>query len=609
MRGLRIAASSLALLLAFGSGEVSAPWRIPAALAQQTVTVEKLSIETGLGTIRIPKLEAEGSSVSAVDIQQLFNATDWNVAAERVGAVSATRWTIPEVIFEQKLGQVNQTVTYKSIVLEEIANGRVGRMNVAGTDISSVLPDGQKMTGRMGAISATGVDLAASIRVMTTTASDPNAPLIPITESYVADGYEFGMGDLMQVKVGIISGRDFRMRPLSTPMTDLVKNLMSAVPANPGEQPTPEQQAKVMAMLPSIFEIYKAYAIGEAELRDMSISVKSPEPVSFSIARVGMKDFANARMGEMSVEGISMQKAGSDGGTFALGKFTLRGLDFAALLADLQTLMQSLPAPGSDPATPPPQLSPASFHMPHFDEIAIDGLDFDGMIKSDPADPTKQERLKMSLGKMGLTVRKWSNLMPTSFGFVIDKLYMEPDPADEKFAQMRAAGIDKIDMSFATSLDYDETAQRVTLENLGFDMAGVGKFGIKGTIENIPPETFSGDPAAAQMAMALAAVKSLDIEVTDGGAIALGLAQQSAATGMPADQLREQMAAMPIAALPQILGQSQEVMDLAQAVSTFVKSGGTLKIAASSLAGVGMLDMGNIPAIMDKAEITATIAP
>ena len=99
------------------------------------------------------------------------------------------------------------------------------------------------------------------------------------------------------------------------------------------------------------------------------------------------------------------------------------------------------------------------------------------------------------------------------------------------------------------------------------------------------------------------------VEVTDGGAIALGLAQQSAATGMPADQLREQMAAMPIAALPQILGQSQEVMDLAQAVSTFVKSGGTLKIAASSLAGVGMLDMGNIPAIMDKAEITATIAP
>ncbi len=199
--------------------------------------------------------------------------------------------------------------------------------------------------------------------------------------------------------------------------------------------------------------------------------------------------------------------------------------------------------------------------------------------------------------------------MPTSFGFVLDKLYMEPDPADEKFASMRATGIDKIDMSFATSVDYDEAAQRLTLEDLGFDMASVGKFNIKGTIENIPPETFSGDPAAAQMAMALAAVKSLDIEVTDGGAIAIGLAMQSGQTGMPADQLREQMAAMPLAALPQILGQSQKVMDLANALSSFVKSGGTLKIVASSLSGVGMLDMADIPGIMNKTEITATVSP
>ncbi len=591
-------------------GPAHAPWRAVAAQAQENVTVENLAITTSIGTIKIPKLEAEGSSVPASDIQGLLTSTDWSSVAAKISGISATRWRVPEIIFEQKMGELNQTVVYRDVVLEEISGGRITRMNLAGADIDAILPDGQKLTGRMGAMSATGVNLAAAFEVFLSTSSDPNAPLISLYDSFAADGYEISFGDVGQMKVGIMAGRDFRMRPLSTSFGDLMDKLMAAQPATPGTQPTPEQQTKAMEAIPALFEMYRAYSIGEVEARDISFSVTKPEAISFSLANVFMKDFANARMGEMTISGASMSKSGADGGTFAMGKFTMKGLDFGDILTDLQKVMAAMsPAQTTDPNVPPPTFTPADFHMPRFDEFAIEGLDFDGTIKNDPADPTKLQHLKMSLGKMGLSVRKWSNLMPTSFGFVLEKLYMEPDPADEKFAQMRAAGIDKIDMSFATSVDYDETAQRLTLENLGFDMASVGKFNIKGTIENIPPETFSGDPAAAQMAMALAAVKSLDIEVTDSGAIALGLAQQSAATGMPADQLREQMSAMPLAALPQVLGQSQKVMDLASALSAFVKSGGTLKIVASSLAGVGMLDMADIPGIMNKTELTATVSP
>lgn len=601
-----IAFSTLALP---ALGPAHTPWRIGIAHAQENITVENVAITTSIGTIRIPKLEAEGSSVPAADIQGLLTSTDWSSIAAKLSTLSAARWRVPEIIFEQKMGQLNQTVTYRDVVLEEIANGRITRMNLAGADIDSTLPDGQKMTGRMGPMSATGINLAAAFQVFMSSSSDPNAPLIPLYDSFAADGYEISFGDAGQIKVGVMAGRDFRMRPLSSSFGDLMGKLASVQPATPGAELTPEQQATAMEAIPALFDMYRAYSIGEVEVRDMSFSMTKPEAISFTIGNILMKDFANARMGEMTISGASMSKAGADGGTFAMGKFTMKGLDFGDILTDLQKLMEKMPAPGTTGAAAPPAFSPTDFHMPRFDEIAIEGLDFDAMIKSDPADPSKLERLKMSLGKMGFTVRKWSNLMPISFGFVLDKLHMEPDPADAKFAQMSAAGIDKIDLSLATGVDYDETAQRLTLETLGFDMAQVGKVNIKGTIENIPPETFSGDPAAAQMAMALAAVKSLDIEVTDDGAIALGLAQQSAATGMPAEQLREQMAAMPVAALPQILGQSQKVMDLANALSTFMKSGGTLKIVASSLSGVGMLDMADVPGIMNKTEITATVSP
>lgn len=500
---------------------------------------------------------------------------------------------------------------YRDVVLEDIAGGRITRLNIGGADLSSTLPTGETMTGRMGAISAAGVDLAAAIRVMTTTSSDPNASLVPLYDSFVVDGYEIGMDDLMQIKVGVITGRDFRMRPLSVSFSNLIAKLMSASPTVPGEQPTLEQQAKALEAMPAVLELYKAYAIGEAEARDISVSVKTPEPITYAIANIGMKSFANARMGQMSVEGLSMSKASTDGGTFVLGRFTMKGLDFGDLLADMQSLMATHPAATATGSTtpPPPVLSPASFHMPRFNEISVEGLDFDGRVKSDPADPSKPQHLKLSLGRMAFTVRTWSNLVPTSFDFVVDKLIMRPDPADETFAPLRAAGIDAIDASFSTSIDYDEAAQRLSLQKLGFDMAKVGRFNLEGTIENIPPEAFSGDPVAAQMATATAAVKSLDIEVTDDGAIALALRQQSAATGMPADQLREQMSAMPVAALPQLLGQTQEVADLAKALSSFIASGGTLRIAASSISGIGMLDMADIPAIMSKADVAATVTP
>ena len=143
-------------------------------------------------------------------------------------------------------------------------------------------------------------------------------------------------------------------------------------------------------------------------------------------------------------------------------------------------------------------------------------------------------------------------------------------------------GIDVLDMSLATAVDYDEAAQRLTFENLAIDMAKVGKIALKGTVEGVPPEAFSGKPEAAQMAMAMASVKSLEIEAADAGMIGLILAQQSATTGMPADQLREQFAAMPVAALPQVLGQTPQVAELANALGSFMRSGGTLIVPLGS---------------------------
>ncbi|MEZ5923037.1 MAG: hypothetical protein R3D57_01490 [Hyphomicrobiaceae bacterium] len=586
------------------------PWAVPVALAGESVTVENLVIETGLGPIRIPRLEAEDSSVSAADIQALLTSSDLASAADRIAQISAKHWRIPELVFEQKLGEVTQTVTYRDIVLEEIAGGRIRRMSASGADINATAATGEGMSGRMGTILASGIDLAAALRIMTTTSSDPTAPLTTIYQSFAVDGYEFKLAEQMQMRFGTIAGQNFRMRPLSIPLNELVQKLMAAAPATPGQPPTPEQQAKAFEVLPALIEIYRAYAFDEATGSDFAFSVKTPEgDVNFDMARFSLRNFADARIGELSMEGLAMSKVGADGGKFALGKFTMKGLDFGNLLKVVQELAETQQAIAANPDLADAPIPTPAFQMPRFDEISMDGLEFDAMVPKKSGNPGELEHLKMSLARMALTVGGWTEVMPTSIGYELDRFHMEPDPADQQFAQVRALGIDAIDLSLRTAVDYDAASQRLTLSDISFDMAKVGRFAMKGTVENVPPEALSGDPTAAQLAMMQATVKSLDLEIVDGGAIALALAQQSAASGVPADQLRQQMAAMPVAALPQILGQSPKVSELANALSTFVTSGGTLKIAASSLSGVGMLDMADIPGIMAKTDITATVGP
>ncbi len=583
------------------------PWHSAVAHAQETIVVEGISVDTGIGTLRIPRLEAEGSSVSAAEITSLLTSPEAAGSADRIAAVSATRWTIPEVVFEMKLEKLTQVITYRKLVLEEIASGRIARLSAAGADIDATLPDGRRMSGHIGALTATGIDLAAGVRIMTTTSTDPNAPLVTLYESFIADGYEIDMGDLMQIKVGRMSGRDFRMRPLSMPLSELFRKLIVLTPKTPGQQPTPEEQAKALELMPAMLEVYRAHSIGEAEVAGLTMSGKSPQgDFSTSFGRIYMKDFADARIGEMTFGDISIEGAGNH---FALGNFTLKGFDFGQLLTDLKTLIASMPAPAVA-ADGTPAAAPAfpGFSMPHFDEISATGLDMDLQVP-DPADPSRMQNMKLSLEKSAFLVKSWAGNIPASISYALDHLVVVPDPNDPKFAQVKAFGIDTIDLSARTDVTMDQEKGQLSLDEISFALAKVGRASMKGVVDNITAGIFGTDETARQIALMQALVRSLEISVKDEGGFGLLLQQQSAAMGAPAEQLREQYAATVPVMLSQMVGATPEIAALGNAIGEFLRKGGTLTVAASSLSGVGMLDMSDIPAIFEKADVTATVAP
>ena len=552
-------------------------------------------------------LEAEGSSVSAADIKSLLSGPDIGIVAEKLANISATRWSIPEARFEPADTRRAMAAVFHDIVLEDIVKGRVGRAHARGAESEAHLATGRKVATRIGAWTAKGFDIAALAQVVLGDSSGSTREHKTVYGHFTIENYKSNAADGSRFRIGRMTASDFQMRPLTTSFLDHFRELSSIAQT---ELPTtPEQQAKYAEAVQKSVDLIRAYAIGEIDTRDISIFEIKPEPTTISIDRIGVKNFADAQIGEMTVEGTHIRKNGFGAGNYSVGRFMMKTLDLAEVLNAFRMNTTAASSTANSAPNSAAQTIVPDFRMPHFDEIAIEDFYIDAMIRNGPAGSSSLRPLKLSLGKWALAVRKWSSTMPVSYTGAIENFVTEIDVPSQGLTPELAASLSTIELSLNTDVDYDEAARRLTIHNFSADLPKYAQIKIKSTIEDVHPEVFSPNSEASQRAMAFAAVKSLDVELTDRGAIAIGLAEQSARTGMRAEQLREQMAAMPIATLPQLLGQSQETMNLARAISAFAKNGGTLKIAANSLTGVGMSDLANIPAIMDKVDIKSSVVP
>ena len=597
-------AVAVGLMMGFSSGTPgSAPF--PSAMADAAqVGVDDITIDAGFGKYVIKHMEVEDSSLSATEIRDLFAGKGDGTLVERLSKLSAKSITVPEMRFDQSMGEIKQSITYRDGKIIGIANGKIGKVTFASAAMSSEIVAGQKISFSMGEITGADVDLNTAARVVTEKSTGPDMALQPIYGTFSAKDYKINFGPV-QMSVGSMTGDGIKGRPLSTPFAELMKHLPK--PPAPGERPSPDELKNIQAFTVSIFEMYTAFAFGKIEMADFVINSAGDPATNMpafgaSIARLAMRDFGDAKIGDMTMEGLDVRPPQ---GKFHLGKVSLLGLGFKESLKSLSEVMGKLAeAPAGAPLLPPPDFKPAP---PTLDEFNVADLDVDMMapapLENPSAGPTP---IRFSLAQYRLQPELDPSGVPRRLRQTIDHFKIELPANTPDLKAARAAGLGKLDLSSSFDASYDAKAQQLNLGALSWALAGQGSSELTGTLDNLPAEAFQGDQFVREAAWLGAALKSVDVTLKNEGLLERIIAISARKDGKSETETRSQLIAAAAVGIPKLLGDSPAAKALANAIAKFLADPKSLHIKATSAEGIGASDAISPDHMLDKVELTAT---
>ena len=682
---------------------------VACALADSAnVAVDDITLDAGFGKYNIRHLEATGSSLNSAELKALFSGKGSGSLDTQLAKWSAKDVVIPEVAFEQTIAGVNQRLVYSSVKLTDVVNGKIGSFSAASGHIASEFLPGQAMDVTVGSMTGTNIDVVSLVAMMTEKAISANAALRPIYESIAINGYTIKIPN-GEFTVGSVTARDVRGRPMTVPLSDLMKNLPRA--KEPGKEPTPEELKTMMTFVGSMFDIYGAFSIGSMEMRDFKGSVRgdpdnAQPPIEMSIARVGITGFANFKLAESTVEGITMtapngkfrigkyslkdvsfkdyieglkllfaKLAGNPGakppadmftimqaptfksfliadvdadftsaatpdnaettpehGHFALGRFSMtdfadaklgelalegadvvaptgklhlgklaiRGLDYKDALASFMGLMTEAAEPGLEPG----MMADVQLKLPRLGEFVISDLNGDVPATPSPDSPeAKPGHIVFSLANLNLTPVLADDGTPKSLLLAIDHYVTSVPPGTPGISDY---GVESMDLSSKIVASYDKAAQVLSIDKLSMDGAGLGAAALTAKIGNVPLEAFSTNKLMAEAALLGAVIKSLDVRVDNKGLFQKFVAMQAKQSGKPESEIRQTLIADAGVGIPQLLGNSPAAKTVANAIAKFLADPKTLRFEATSKDGIGASDAVEPDKILDKVDLKAT---
>ena len=562
--------------------------------------VDDITLEAGFAKFTIKHLDLTSSSLSGPEFKALLEGLATGVSAGSLAKLDAASIVIPDLAMEQTLGAIHQEAHYLNVRLTGIHAGKVGAYSIASATIGGEMATGQMVTGVMHGIGGTDIDLPELMRVFTETSTDASAPLKPLYGTPFVDGYEFKT-PLVDFSLGKATMSDIRGRPLTKSLADLPKTMPA--PKAPGQPLSPEEQKSVMTFMSSIFDLYGAFSVGAMDMRDLKITGHGDAehqvpPFSASISRMTMTGYANSRIGEMSLEGLDVTPPQ---GKFHLGKFSLKGFDFSDWLTSMSQLMQKMAADPAGAAIAPTDLP---MKMPRIEAISLSGVAAEYPMPTQTGDAPAP--MHLSLANLEIRPGLSPTGLPISFASTIDHLAFSLPPNLPNSDALGAAGIETVDLSSKFDAQWDEAAQRLTIDTAMIEAKDLGKLTMAVTADNIPPEAFTGDQFTREAAWLGAQIKSADIQLDNEKFLDAVIEAQAKQTGKSASEAKSELIAAASMGIPNLLGNSPAAKALADAVAKFIANPKSLHIAVSSSDGIGASDMAAPDQVLGKVDLTAT---
>lgn len=558
-----------------------------------TVVLDNVAIDLGFVTYRMAKIEFSGVNLPRAELAALFDKNATEPLAARLARVSAKQIAVPELVVEQQVGGERQVTRYRDMVFADVANGRAASVASAGSSFEIKDRDAGTVSGGMGRLTISDIDMAEAARIYSERAGGAVGPMKRIYGAFAIENLAFAADKGARVKVARIAGKDFAARPTKDSWVETMKTLGAAEKA---DKASPAEQQRMMGAFADLFE---AMQVGSMEATGIEISDADAKEGSGRIARIAYTGGA-AGPSDLRVEGMEI---GAKDGKAKIGLIAFTGFSFGPTFSELRAL-------GDKPMK---DLDMDSLRrlIPTIGTIRFSGLDFD--VPNEASKEAKPENIKFSVKDIEVTADKPLNGIPTNIRVGVQSFHM-PLPADTKEEGLKdlvALGYRALDLSWLTAASWNEQGNELLLREISASGAGMGSVSLRGTIGGVGKDVFNTDSAVALVALLGATVKNAQLTIENGGLFEKLVEQEAKKQNKSAADLRREFGVAAAVAIPAMLGNSGQAKAIGQAVAKFVAKPGKLSIAARTKdpAGLGVADLASIGepgAILDKLEVTAT---
>ncbi len=535
------------LLAAFFSSGASDPGN---------VAVDDIAIDFKDISVRIPRLVAEGTPLTAREIAGVFKAGDVQSLDGRLARFSASSLSIPEIRIQFQSGGRETKLVYRDVSFENIVAGQAGAMRAAALDEVLSGAGGGPTEAHFSGIVVKNVDLRQIAHVALTPRTDQKETPKPLeAEASIESGSVIFPDADLSLRFGRVSAAGLRARALAEPPLRLM------------ETPSTEQSDASVelgtATALTVVDALGSFEAGTLEARDLSLSgLSAPEkkPFRVTIGSAALTRLANGASEEGKIWNFSLDSA--DGGHVAFRYLAAQGLDLAKLLA------------------------PGERRLWMFKSAQIADL------SADLPDSSTDGRMIFKIGAFETELGNFHEGLPTKVMARVDHFNLDiaARGAIPTTAQFIALGYKNIEMSGNLNADWRDQSQEAAIEAMRIVAKDMGSIELAATFGNVSGSVFSPSPFISRSAMLGMSFKSLEATLEGRDLIERLLAQEAKASGADVAKLRKAYARDAAAMISARLDNGDKARRLADAAGKFIEGAKKLRVKLIAPRGVGALE-------------------
>jgi hypothetical protein len=583
---------------------------ISMAQAAENVSIDRIEIATGFGTIVLNQIAVANSSLPRAEIEALLKADTLVGLADRLEKFDADRLAIRSLVITMKVAGSESVTTYENLEAKGIKRGAIAQLSIVSGKQDSQVKDKDKeakLQSTIGRMTIDALDLVASTRWLTDADPSGNAPMKRLHGHYSIASMQFSSKDQFTGELGKIEGDFFEARLPRRPMVELFPEMMNA-------EKSKDDPNVIARLFAGMIDVYGSFTFGPVTIGTMKVHALTPEgqaDVEVGKFAFGGGDKPYGKMIDFAVktkEGYFRAK--EMGGTGDLYGAILAGIARGILLgADTMGARKD----GAEARTLTPDSRALLEKAADAASAKLKSSEVGISIQTVEADvppskgSTSKGRVKFSMAGFEATAGSFIDLSPTKIGLALKNFSMPipADATDKSLVTLRGYGLDALGLSAAVKAQWAEAGSTLSIPEISVDMDKMARVTLKGEFGGVPRTFFESPSKNWPMLLGTANIKRLDVSVINRGGLDKVVAKAAEDQGKKPDQFRFEMAAMAPAMIAAVMSSHPDAQKLSKEVGTFIQSLKGLDVSALAVSPAGI----TVPEIMAASQNPGTLLP